>query len=241
MRGVAEHFERNITKYWRSKMFLISSLAMPAAWLVFVGLALPTNFTDSYLNFITPGILVMTVLSTSLSGGSLLVYDKMLGYLNKFLALPAPRESILYGKVLYVLTKGVIQATILIVFAVMLGATIFGPVNILFTYFVLVVFGTVFTTLGTTIGLLIDDLDNYSSVTQLVTMPLFFTSSALMPYDQMPSWLRTIAELNPVSYAIDSLRMAYSGNYWSWGMVILGFLSIVFVILCSYIFRKVTV
>lgn len=241
MRGVAEHFERNIKKYWRTKMFLVSSLAMPAAWLVFVGLALPARFTDSYLDFITPGILVMTVLSTSLSGGTLLVYDKMLGYLSKFLALPSPRASILYGKVLYVLAKCVIQATVLIAFAVALGATIFSPASLALTYLVLVAFGAAFTAIGTTAGLLVDDLDGYSSLVQFVTMPLFFMSNALMPYDQMPGWMRTAAVLNPVSYAIDALRVAYAGSCPWRGLAVLFSLSAVLLVVCGRIFRRVTV
>ncbi|MDP2766193.1 MAG: multidrug ABC transporter permease, partial [Candidatus Methanoperedens sp.] len=92
------YFERDFKRWTRGKINVVSSLAMPAAWLIFVGLALPIRFTNNYLDFITPGILVMTMLFASLTGGSLLIFDKMLGFLNKFLALPTPRESILFGK-----------------------------------------------------------------------------------------------------------------------------------------------
>ena len=66
-----------------------------------MGLALPVSFTGNYLDFITPGILVMTMLSSSLNGGTLLMFDKILGFLNKFLALPTPRD-ILFGKILFI-------------------------------------------------------------------------------------------------------------------------------------------
>ena len=108
---------------------------MPAAWLVFVGLALPAKFTDNYLAFITPGILVMTTLFSSLQGGSLMIFDKMLGFLNKFLALPSPRESMLYGKILLISVRGLLQATMILLITALLGVRILNPVNIILIYF----------------------------------------------------------------------------------------------------------
>jgi len=98
MNGIKEYITRDMIKWLRSPVSVVSMLAMPAAWLIFVGLALPVTFTGNYLDFIVPGILVMTMLSSSLNGGTLLMFDKILGFLNKFLALPTPRESILFGK-----------------------------------------------------------------------------------------------------------------------------------------------
>ncbi len=71
MRAVFYYFERDLVKWLRGgRVTVVSSLVMPAAWLVFVGLALPTKFTDNYLEFITPpGILVMTTLFSSLQEG----------------------------------------------------------------------------------------------------------------------------------------------------------------------------
>ncbi len=82
MRGVIYYFERDLKRWTRSRKSVFASLAMPAAWLVFVGLALPIRFTNNYLDFITPGILVMTMLFASLQGGTLLIFDRILGFLN---------------------------------------------------------------------------------------------------------------------------------------------------------------
>ena len=70
MRGVRYYFERDLKRWTRSRRAVFASLAMPAAWLIFVGLALPIRFTNNYLDFITPGILVMTMLFASLQGGN---------------------------------------------------------------------------------------------------------------------------------------------------------------------------
>lgn len=134
MKGVITFIGRDLTRWERGRVAVVSSLVMPAAWLIFVGLALPVRFTGNYLDFITPGILVMTMLSAGLSGGALLMFDKILGFLNKFLALPTPRESILVGKILFITGRGLIQSTIILIIAVLIGASLLSPVQFGLTY-----------------------------------------------------------------------------------------------------------
>lgn len=241
MRAVIYYFERDLIKWLRGKVTVISSLVMPAAWLVFVGLALPTKFTDNYLEFITPGILVMTTLFSSLQGGSLMIFDKMLGFLNKFLALPSPRESLLYGKILFISVRGLLQATVILLIATILGVRIFNPVHLLLIYLTLFLFSVFFSALSTMIGLCLSDHDSYAAVNSMISMPLFFTSSALMPYNVMPVWLRTMAKLNPVSYAIDSTRMLFEGVVPVYGILGLAAGAGIMVLLGTYQFRKAVV
>ncbi|MDP2845137.1 MAG: ABC transporter permease, partial [Candidatus Methanoperedens sp.] len=229
-------------KRWtRGKINVVSSLAMPAAWLIFVGLALPIRFTNNYLDFITPGILVMTMLFASLTGGSLLIFDKMLGFLNKFLALPTPRESILFGKILFITFRGLIQSTVILAIALLLGVKIQSLTSISLIYLVLLIFGILFSSIATTIALVVDDHDGYAAVNSLISMPLFFTSSALMPYEMMPSWLRILASLNPVSYAIDTARALFAGNFALNGIIELTIITVVVLVISVYAFRKATV
>lgn len=238
MRAVFYYFERDLVKWLRGKVTVISSLIMPAAWLIFVGMALPTKFTDNYIQFITPGILVMTMLFSSLQGGSLMIFDKILGFLNKFLAMPSPRESILYGKILFIGVRGLMQATVILLIATLLGVRISNPVSIVLIYLTLFMFSVFFSALSTMIGLYLSDHDSYSAVNSMISMPLFFTSSALMPYEVMPSWLRTLARLNPVSYAIDSTRILFEGGIPVNGLIGLAIGAGIMVLLGTYQFRK---
>lgn len=238
MRAVYYYFERDLVKWLRGKVTVISSLVMPAAWLIFVGLALPTKFTENYLEFITPGILVMTMLFSSLQGGSLMIFDKILGFLNKFMAMPSPRESILYGKILFISVRGLMQATVILLIATLLGVRILNPVNIFLIYLTLFLFSVVFSALSTMIGLYLSDHDSYAAVNSMISMPLFFTSSALMPYDVMPVWLRALARLNPVSYAIDSTRTLFEGGIPVHGLISLTIGAGIMVLLGTYQFRK---
>lgn len=241
MKTVFYYFERDFVKWLRGRVTVVSSLIMPAAWLVFVGLALPTKFTDNYLAFITPGILVMTTLFSSLQGGTLMIFDKILGFLNKFLAMPSPRESMLYGKILFISVRGLLQATVILLIATLLGVRIWNPVNVILIYLTLFLFSVFFSALSTMIGLYLSDHDSYSAVNSMISMPLFFTSSALMPYEVMPSWLRFMARLNPVSYAIDSTRMLFEGGTPIYGIIGLAIGAGIMVLLGTYQFRKAVV
>jgi ABC-2 type transport system permease protein len=241
MRGIVTYMKRDFLKWTRGRVAVISALVMPAAWLIFVGLALPVKFTGNYLDFITPGILVMTMLSAGLSGGTLLMFDKILGFLNKFLALPTPRSSILIGKILFITGRGLIQTTIILVIALLIGATLLSPVQYGLTYFILFLFGILISSFATTIALYLDDHDSYSAFNTMISMPLFFTSSALMPYSVMPAWLATIAHLNPLSYAIDAVRDVGTGGFAAFPLLVLLGLTVIVLGICIQVFRKVTV
>lgn len=241
MNAVLAYFLRDMRRWLRGRFNVWSALVMPAAWLIFVGLALPTRFTESYLDFIAPGILVLTMLSAGMQGGSSLIFDKILGFLNKFLALPSPREAILFGKILFTTVRGLLQATVIMLLAILLGATIFSPAMVGFAYLVLLVFGVLLSAFSTALALYVEDHDGYAAVNALLSMPLFFTSSALMPYDVMPSWLAAIARYNPVSWAIDAIR-SFAAPPVLWASVAgLGLLALAMVAGSSYLFRRVTV
>lgn len=241
MNPILVYCHRDLRRWIRGKWGFIAAMVMPAAWLIFVGLALPIRFTDNYIDFVTPGILVMTILSASLAGGGLLIMDRMLGFFNKFLALPPPRESILFGKILVITLRGIIQSTIILLFAFLLGAHLYTPVQLLGTYIILCIFGALLSAAATSIAIYLDDHDQYAAANAMISMPLFFTSSAMMPYDVMPEWLAPIARLNPLSYAIDGIRILQTGEVPVTQISLLSILCVIVVGLAVHAFRKVKI
>lgn len=241
MSAIVPYIRRDFLRWGRGRVAVVSTLVMPAAWLVFVGLALPIRFTDNYLDFITPGILVMTMLSAGLAGGTLLMFDKILGFMNKFLALPAPRENILFGKILFASGRGILQSTIILAIALLIGASVYSPLQYAMTYLILFLFGILVAAFATTVALYLDDHDSLAAFNTMITMPLFFTSSALMPYDVMPPWLRAIASVNPLSFAIDAVRAVGAGMIPSVQLAALGLLSAGVIGICIHVFRRTTV
>ena len=110
-----------------------------------------------------------------------------------------------------------------------------------FSYVVLFIFGVLISAFSTAIALYVQDHDGYAAVNALISMPLFFTSSALMPYAVMPPWLRTIALYNPVSWAIDLIRsFAAPPVLWA-SLAGLILLALAMVAVSSLLFRRVTV
>jgi len=105
----------------------------------------------------------------------------------------------------------------------------------------LFLFSVFFSALSTMVGLYLSDHDTYTAVNSMISMPLFFTSSALMPYEVMPAWLRTMARLNPISYAIDSTRMLFEGGIPVYGIIGLAVGAGIMVLLGTYQFRKAVV
>ena len=199
--------KRDFKRWTRAKVNTFSTLVMPIAWLMFVGLVLPVRSDyENYLDFVTPGILVLTMMNAGLSAGSSVMFDKTLGYLNKFLALPVPRESILFGKILFFTIRGLIQATIILIVAILIGASIHGPVYYLIMYAVLFLFGLTISSIGATVSLYMPDFDSYSAFSSMITMPLYFASTSLVAYEDMPAILQFISKINPLTYAIDSIR-----------------------------------
>lgn len=241
MNPILVYCHRDLRRWIRGKWGFIAAMVMPAAWLIFVGLALPIRFTDDYIDFVTPGILVMTILSASLAGGGLLIMDRMLGFFNKFLALPPPRETILFGKILVITIRGIIQSTIILLFAFLLGAHLYTPVQLLGTYIILCIFGALLSAAATSIAIYLDDHDQYAAANAMISMPLFFTSSAMMPYDVMPEWLAPIARLNPLSYAIDGIRILQTGEVPVTQISLLSILCVIVVGLAVHAFRKVKI
>jgi ABC-2 type transport system permease protein len=126
------------------------------------------------------------ILKTNIHKKKLIILDKMLGFLNKFLAPPAPRESMLYGKIIFIGVRGLLQATVILLIATALGVRILNPVNVILIYLTLFLFSVFFSALSTMVGLYLIDHDSYAAVNSMVSMPLFFAGSALMPYEVMP-------------------------------------------------------
>ena len=231
---------RDLLRWIRSPLNVVSSMVMPSAWLLFMGLVIPAPYPN-YLDYITPGILVLTMLNAGMSGGTSIMFDKVLGYLNKFLAVPAPRESILFGKILFITIRGLLQSTIILLIALLAGASVLSPLAYLEMYLLLFIFGILISSFATTISLFLPDHDSYSGVQAFIVTPLYLLSSALVKYESMPTVVYWIAKVNPMSYAIDGARLAAEGSFPLLQFCVLIIVAIILVILCAMRFRKATI
>jgi ABC-2 type transport system permease protein len=209
---------------------LITRAVQPVLWLVVFGetfthiRAIPTPNGVSYLDYLAPGVLAQSVLFISIFAGIAIIWERDLGVIHKFLASPTPRVSLVIGKGLASGIRALPQAIVIYLLALALGVRMqASPLSIL-GVFVLVVLGACcFSTFSLIIACLLKTRDRVMGIGQVLTMPLFFASSAIYPVKIMPGWLQAIAEVNPLTYAVDALRTLMLTNTTDYSSLIVDF------------------
>lgn len=191
---------------------LLFRAVQPALWLVIFGgvfstiHAIPTG-SYTYLQFLTPGILAQSVLFISIFYGIASIRERELGIITKFLVSPTPRTILVGARGLSASMRGLSQALIVVLLATALGVTLNLSGAALLGVVVAIVLGSaLFSTLSMIIASLVKTQERFLGIGQLLTMPLFFASSAIYPLALMPAWLRPIALGNPLTYLVDALR-----------------------------------
>lgn len=219
---------REVLHFARSRVSIAMAVVQPLFWLILFGNlftqfgALPGFPADSYLAFMTPGILAMAMLFGGVYAGMTIVWDRRVGYLNKLLALPIPRASILLGKMAGQTVRAGLPAVVIFGVALAQGVTVATglPGALLIVGFALLLCFS-FSGISLVIGALARQPETFWSVTSFFTFPLLFISSALVPLQFMPPWLRGMALLNPVTHAIEPMR-ALLVEGWVWSSILPG-------------------
>ena len=208
-------FRRTLTKTLRRPVVLSFSFVQPLIWMLLFGFLFEryrlesTHVELTYIDFLVPGVCCMTVLFGASQSGIELVRDLQTGFLPRMLETPADRRLIMAGKVAADVTRLLGQAVIVLALGVLLGARIYPSLSAAALAIAnLVAFGVAFSSLSSSIALLTRAQESMAVFVHLVNMPLLFTSTALVPREQMPGFLSSAAAFNPLSLAVDSLRQA---------------------------------
>jgi ABC-2 type transport system permease protein len=245
-------WELELRKTRRDYTDLLIRAIQPVLWLIVFGSAfsyishtstLPISNSSSYLAYLTPGILAQSVLFISIFTGISMIWERDLGQLDRLLCSPIPRAAIVLGKSFTGGVRGLVQAFIIFVIAIIMGVSInFNPLHLAAVAAIVFTFGIGFSSLSISISTLIKSRERIFGLVQLLTMPLFFASNALYPIDLMPKWLQLISYVNPVSYAVDALRIVMiTGNFARLPIDLggIGISTTVFVLLATIAFRKI--
>ncbi len=206
--GIFAIWQREILTFLREKPRIISAAINPIFWLITFGAGLGSTVAISGINYqqyIFAGIIVQTMLFSSIFYGSYLVWDRRIDLLKAVLVTPLSRQSIFFGKVLSGVTFALIQTAIILAFGFLIG------INYTFVSIGLVVLTVMFaasalTAVGLTIGSLMTSPEGFQLITTFVIFPLFFLSGALFPLENLPAYLATLTAINPVTYIVDALR-----------------------------------
>jgi len=208
---------------WRRPVHLAFSLGQPLIWILFFGFLFQRYRLDlpgdlAYLDFLAPGVSVMTVLFGASQVGIGWIRDLQTGFLPRLLNTPARPASILAGKLLADVARLLLQSLAVLVLATALGARLRpSPGALLLALAGLALFAAAFSALSCAVALTVKAQEAMGTYVHLVNMPLLFTSTALVPRRQMPGWLAGLSRWNPLTATVEAWRGALlSGEAPAW-------------------------
>jgi len=201
-----------LIKLIRDPTELISRAVQPVLWLVIFGQVLAQvrgihTGQTSYLAFITPGILAQSILFSGIFYGIAIIWERDLGVVQKLLASPARRISLVFGKAVAAGFRGIVQAVVIYIIALIMHVSVrLDPLVIIAVLGSVMLGSGIFATFSLIIACIVKTRERFMGIGQLLTMPMFFSSNAIYPLEIMPGWLRVLAQINPLTYLIDALR-----------------------------------
>lgn len=219
LRAIYTIWLRDIIRFFRERTRILGMLGQPLMYLLIVGNGLAATFRlpdqppgFSYMEFMYPGIIGMSVLFTAIFSAISIVWDREFGFLKEVLVAPVPRWAVAIGKALGGSTIAMFQGSILLLFAPLVGVQLSLPLIIkLLGVLFLIAFSL--TSLGITIASRMETMEGFQMMMNFIVMPLFFLSGAMFPLQGVPPWMEKLMRLDPLTYGVDALRnIMYAGS-----------------------------
>ena len=205
---------REIIVFFRERERIISATITPLIWIFAFGGGLGASVQVegmNYQTFIYPGILAMAVLFSSMFYGMYIVWDRKLDFLKAVLVAPVERSAVFFGKVLGGVSDSAIQAVVLLIVGVLAGfVTSAGAFAAALGASILL--SACIVSLGLIIGAAMKSPEGFNLVMTFVMWPMFITSGALFPVENLPGWLEPFVLVNPMTYGVDLMRLAVLGT-----------------------------
>ena len=163
----------------------------------------------SYMQFIFPGILGMTILFSAMFSSISIIWDKEFGFMKEILVAPVSRLSIVIGKALSGSIISTLQAVIVLLLFPLLGLKL-GVTDIISAVFICMLVSFSVSAFGIVIATFYESYESFSAIMNFIIMPMFFLSGAMYPVKLLPEALRFAAKLNPLTYGVDALKHVIS-------------------------------
>ena len=223
MTAIATHTSlmtgRQLRALARQPAYLVISLIQPVIWLFLFGslfrkiVELPGFGTSSYLDYLVPGVVIMSALSTSMWSGMTVLEEIDRGVMDRFLVLPLHRSAIINASVIMQSLMTTVQSLIIVALGWAAGAHYPGGVaGVLVLIAASVLIAVVFSAFSNTVGMLARQRETIIGINTFLLLPLTFLSSAVIVTALMPHWMRNVADGNPVNWALEAGRAAMSAS-----------------------------
>lgn len=196
-----------------------------------------------YMSFVLPGIIALSALGGAAGGGMMLLDERLRGIIKEYLVAPIPRLSILLGNAASTATKALLQALIMLVAGILMGAHVSGnPLGWLGAVVLVALFALGFAGLALAVAAQSRTIMGYHGMIFLFNIPLLFASNALYPLQVLPNWMRWLVLVNPTTYLIDAIRALAFGVPADIALPISTGVIILFAVACTWLalasFRK---
>ena len=205
---------REVKRFSRSKSRIIGSMTQAIFFLAIFGVGL-NNLIDmpevSYLTFIAPGIISMTILFPSIIAGVSVLWDKQFGFLKEILVAPVSRLSIMFGKALGGATTAMFQGLIMLSAVFIIGIIPFSWQGFGFAVVIMAISAIALVSLGLAIASRMDDPHGFQMIMNFLIMPMFMLSGAFFPIDNLPGPMMFFVSIDPLTYTVDALRNVLLG------------------------------
>lgn len=212
---------RSLHALWRQPAVLVVTLIQPMIWLLLFG-ELFQKVVDipgfdsggaSYIAFLTPGVVAMTALFSAAWAGTTFIEDMNLGVMDRMLSSPVRRSAMIGGTVTYQGVTAVVQTVVVLLVAYTAGARFGAPVTgTLLTVAAAVLLTVAFSALSNAVALLVRQQEALIGISQMLSLPLTFLSSAIIASDLMPAWMQGVARYNPLDWAVLVSREGLSSS-----------------------------
>jgi ABC-2 type transport system permease protein len=212
LRAVKIVWQRELIRFSRDRMRILTSLLQPLLFLFVLGSGLSriaaagTHGVD-LRTFVYPGVLAMAVMFTAIFSAASVVWDREFGFLREMLVAPVRRGSIVLGKCLGGATVAGFQGLLVIAMAGLVHVP-YAPVMLLEVFALQVLLAFAITAFGVMAAARITQMQSFMALTQMLVMPMFFISGALFPVAGLPVWLTFLNRIDPLTYAVDPMRRA---------------------------------
>lgn len=207
---------RQMKRFFRAKSRIVGAIGQPLLFLVALGYGIGSIYQKAgqgnFLTFLVPGIMAQTVLFSAMFFGAMIMFDKQFGFLKETLVAPVPRWVIMLGGALGGASTAVLQGCFVFVISLALG---FRPEHwylLPATIALLTLLAIAIASFSSGIGSMVQDMQGFQAINQFLVFPLYFLSGALYPLQHAPEWLRVVAAVNPMSYAVDAMRSTLIGQ-----------------------------
>lgn len=212
-------FWREMMRYRKSKSGVLIRLIQPAVWIVVIGhtfsgtkpLIQAAGFDGEYIEFMAPGVIVLTAIFTSIFGGVNTLWDRRYGFMNKALVSPIFRSSLALGKMLAIAIVATLQASLIIAISLIIGVGFIDYAMIIPIMAIVTLFSLGFSGVSVIVAATAKSQEVFWGIINFLGMPLFMISPALFPLELMPDWLSSLAQINPATYTILLIREMMTG------------------------------